>query len=147
MSSFFDFMIAAGALLVFLAALRIHLSLSLLWVPVLVLTLIAMASGIGMVVAASSLFFRDVKYIVEVLLTFGIFFTPVFYDVRMFGDKGKWLLLNPVAPILEGLSACITRQQRPDLSWLAYSVSFAGVVLLGGYVLFKHLEPSFAESI
>ena len=100
-----------------------------------------------MVVAAGSLFFRDVKYIVEVLLTFGIFFTPVFYDVRMLGDKGKWLLLNPVAPVLEGLSACIVRQQSPDLFWLAYSVGFAAVSLLGGYVFFKHLEPAFAESI
>jgi len=147
MSSLFDFVIASGALVVFLAALRIHVSLSLLWVPVLLLTLITLASGIGMVVAAGSLFFRDVKYIVEVLLTFGIFFTPVFYYAGMFGDKGKWLLLNPVAPILEGLSACITRQQRPDLPWLAYSVGFAVVSLFGGYVFFKHLEPSFAESI
>jgi len=147
MSSLFDFVIAAGALVVFLTVAQTHVSLSLLWVPVLLLTLIAMASGIAMVVAAGSLFFRDVKYIVEVLLTFGIFFTPVFYDVRMFGNKGKWLMLNPVAPILEGLSACITRQQRPDLSWLAYSVGFAAVALLGGYVFFKHMEPAFAESI
>ena len=60
--------------------------------------------GIGMIVSAASFFFRDVKYIVEVFLTFGIFFTPVFYDVRMFGDRGKWLMLNPVAPLLDGLS-------------------------------------------
>jgi ABC-type polysaccharide/polyol phosphate export permease len=100
-----------------------------------------------MIVSAASLFFRDVKFIVEVLLTFGIFFTPVFYDVRMFGDKGKWLLLNPAAPILEGLSACITRHQPPDLPWLAYSFSFGLAAALGGFAFFKHLEPAFAESI
>ena len=100
-----------------------------------------------MVVAASSLFFRDVKYLVEVLLTFGIFFTPVFYDVRMFGDRGKWLLLNPVAPLVEGLSACITHQQQPQLIWFTYSLGFAVLSLVGGYDFFKHLEPAFAESI
>jgi lipopolysaccharide transport system permease protein len=147
LSSLFDFAIASGALVIFLVVAQIPLSLNLLWVPVLLLTLIALASGIGMIVSAGSLFFRDVKYIVEVLLTFGIFFTPVFYDVRMFGDKGKWLMLNPVAPILEGLSACITRQQSPDLSWFGYSLGFSVVALLGGYVFFKHLEPAFAESI
>jgi ABC-type polysaccharide/polyol phosphate export permease len=88
-----------------------------------------------------------VKYDVGVLLAFGIFFTPVFYDVRMFGDKGKWLLLNPVAPILDGLSARIARQQSPELAWFAYSFIFATVALLGGYTFFKHLEPAFAESI
>ena len=81
------------------------------WVPLLLLTMVVLAVGIGMIVSAASLFFRDVKYIVEVFLTFGIFFTPVFYDVRMLGDKGKWLLLNPVSPDPGGLSACIVRHQ------------------------------------
>ena len=147
MSSLFDFVIASGALIVFLLVVRTGWSINLLWAPLLLLTMVVLASAMGMVVAAASLFFRDVKYIVEVLLTFGIFFTPVFFDVRMFGAKGRWLLFNPVAPILDGLSACITRQQPPDLPWLAYSFGFAMVALLGGYVFFKHLEPAFAESI
>jgi len=109
--------------------------------------MVLLTTGIGMVVSAASLFFRDVRYIVEVLLTFGIFFTPVFYDVRMLGAKGKWLLVNPVAPILDGLSTCVARQQSPDLPWLAYSIGFSLTVLLGGYFFFKHLEPAFAESI
>ena len=113
----------------------------------LLLAIVVLATGIGMVVSAASLFFRDVKYLVEVLLTFGIFFTPVFYDVRMLGAKGKWLLLNPVAPILDGLGACVARHQAPDLAWLAYSSGFGLAVLLGGYAFFKHLEPAFAESI
>lgn len=147
MSSLFDFFVALGALVIFLLAIQTGWSAYLFWAPPLFLTLVVLASGIGMVVSAASLFFRDVKYIVEVLLTFGIFFTPVFYDVRMFGDKAKWLLLNPVAPILEGLGACIVRHQSPDLPWFAYSFGFAMAALLGGYALFKYLEPAFAESI
>jgi len=119
----------------------------LLWTPVLLLTMVLLATGIGMIVSAASLFFRDVKFIVEMLLTFGIFFTPVFYEVSMFGDKRRWLLLNPAGPILEGFSACIARHQSPDLLWFAYSFGFALVTLLGGYAFFKHLEPGFAESI
>jgi ABC-type polysaccharide/polyol phosphate export permease len=147
LSSLFDFVVASAALVVLLAVAQVHVGVSLVWVPVLLLTLVAMASGIGLVVAAASLFFRDVKYIVEVVLTFGIFFTPVFYDVDMFGSKGKWLLLNPAAPLLEGLSACITRQETPDLGWLAYSLAFSLAALLGGYFFFKHMEPAFAESV
>jgi lipopolysaccharide transport system permease protein len=146
-SSLFDFLVASVALAVVLLVARVGWSSYLVWTPFLLLDMMALASGIAMIVSAASLFFRDVKYIVEVLLTFGIFFTPVFYDVHMFGEKGKWLLLNPVAPILEGFSDCIVRQQRPDLHWLAYSFSFATVALLGGYVFFKHLEPAFAENI
>ncbi len=147
LASLFDFFVASGALLILLLILRIRWSAYLLWAPVLLLMMVILATGVAMIVSAASLFFRDVKYIVEVLLTFGIFFTPVFYDVRMFGNKGKWLLLNPAAPILDGLSACIARQQSPQLLWLAYSFGFAILMLLGGYSFFKHLEPAFAESI
>src|ERR1039458_5187169 len=147
LASLFDFFVASGALLIFLLVIRIRWSIYLLWTPVLLVVMVVLATGIGLIVSAASLFFRDVKYIVEVLLTFGIFFTPVFYDVRMFGDKGKWLLINPVAPILEGLSACVARQQSPVLPWLAYSFGFAMLMLVGGYFFFKHLEPAFAESI
>ena len=147
LASLFDFCVASGPLVVLLLVMRTHWSIYLLWTPVLLLVMVMLAVGTGMIVSAASLFFRDVKYIVEVLLTFGIFFTPVFYDIRMLGAKGKWLLLNPVAPILDGLGACVARQQSPDLHWLVYSAAFGLTMLVGGYIFFKHLEPAFAESI
>jgi lipopolysaccharide transport system permease protein len=143
----FDFVVASGSLVVFLVVVHTGWSLYIAWVPVLLLTMIIFVMGIGMIVAAASLFFRDVKYIVEVLLTFAIFFTPVFYDVSMLGDRGKWLFLNPVAPLLDGLSACITRHQSPEAIWFAYSAVFSVLAFSCGYALFKRLEPAFAESI
>jgi lipopolysaccharide transport system permease protein len=146
-ASLFDFLVASAALIILLFAIKIGWSVYLLWTPVLLVGIVLLAAGVGMLVSAASLFFRDVKYIVEVLLTFGIFFTPVFYDVRMLGDKGKWLLLNPAAPILDGIGACIARHQPPDLPWLAYSFCFGLTVLVAGYAFLKHLESAFAESI
>ena len=143
----FDFLVASSALVVCLVLMRIGWSIYLLWVPVLLATLVLFCLGIGMIVSAASLFFRDVKYIVEIFLTFGIFFTPVFYDVRMFGDRGKWLMLNPFAPVLDGLSNCIVHHQSPNITWFLYSLVFSLGSVLVGFVLFKHLEPAFAESI
>ncbi len=147
LACFFDFSVASTALVIFLVATKIGLSIYLLWVPALLATMIMFCVGIGMILSAASLFFRDVKYIVEVFLTFGIFFTPVFYDVRMFGDRGKWLLLNPVAPLLEGLNASIVHHQSPDVHWYFYSLVFSLAAFFSGFVLFKDLEPAFAESI
>jgi ABC-type polysaccharide/polyol phosphate export permease len=144
---FFDFLVASGALVIFLLALKIGWNMTLLWLPMLLVTMVLLATGMGMIVSATGLFFRDVKYIVEAVLTFAIFFTPVLYDAQMFGKNGNWLLLNPAAPILEGISDCVTRHQSPELSWFAYSLVFALVTCMAGYVFFKHLEPAFAESI
>lgn len=147
MASFFDMTVASVALVIFLVFSGVGVSLSLAWVPLLLLAMILLAIGLSMIISAGSLFFRDVKFIVEVFLTFGIFFTPVFYDVSMFGDKAKWLLLNPISPILDGFSASIAHHQAPNLSWLAYSAAFALISVVAGYLFFKHLEPAFAESI
>jgi ABC-type polysaccharide/polyol phosphate export permease len=94
-----------------------------------------------------NLFFRDVKYVVEVVITFAIFFSPVFYEVSMFGRWADVLMLNPLAPLREGLAAAVVHHQAPRLGWLAYS---AGVTLLLSAVapiVFVRLEPRFAESI
>jgi lipopolysaccharide transport system permease protein len=143
----FDFFVASAALVVFLIFIKVGVSVYLLWVPVLLATMVVLCLGIGMITSAAGLFFRDVKYIVEVFLTFGIFFTPVFYDPSMLGERGKWLMLNPVAPLLDGLSKTIALHEPPDLHWFLYSLVFALAALLSGFFLFKHLEPAFAESI
>jgi ABC-type polysaccharide/polyol phosphate export permease len=146
-SQLFDFTIASVALTALLIVTGIGASLQLLWVPVLIGVLVALALGLGFMLSALALFFRDVKYLVEIALTFGIFFTPVFYDVGMFGDWAPILLLNPVAPVLEGLAACIVHHQAPALNWLAYSAAVSLTLLVLSYKTFRTLEPAFAENI
>ena len=142
-----DFTVASGVLLVLLTALRVGVSIYLFWVPVLMLILILLVAGLGIFLSAAALFFRDVKYLVEVFLTFAIFFTPVFYNVDLFGRWAKVLLINPVAPILEAMDAVIVSHQEPQLAWLAYSAGIALVFLVAAYSFFKRSEPMFAESI
>jgi lipopolysaccharide transport system permease protein len=147
LSQLFDLCIAGSVLVILLVVAKVGASFELLWVAPLLIMTAMMAVGIGLWVSAGCLFLRDVKYVVEVFLTFAIFFTPVFYDVSMFGVRGRWLMLNPIAPILEGFDACVVHHHSPNLPWIAYSFSFALTVLLVGYVFFKHLEPAFAENI
>jgi len=140
-------MVASAALVVMLAVAGIGVSVQLLWVPILLTILLAHVLALGFLFSALSLFFRDVKYVLEVILTFGIFFTPVFYNVELFGEWAPILMLNPVAPLLEGLGACIVHQQAPALGWLAYSAAVSVVALALSYKAFRALEPSFAEYI
>lgn len=147
LSQLFDLIVASVILAIVLSLARIGISLQLLWVPLLLILLTTLALGIGILLSACALFFRDVKYIIEVILTFGIFFTPVFYDVRIFGEWAPLLLLNPLTPILEGFNACIVHHEAPALAWLLYSAIFSIGSLLMSFILFKNLEPAFAECI
>jgi ABC-type polysaccharide/polyol phosphate export permease len=142
-----DMAIATPVLVVLLPLAGVHLSLTLLWVPVLLLILVLFTAGLCIFLSAANLFFRDVKYLVEVVMTFAIFFTPVLYDVSLAGRWRSVLLLNPVAPILEGLNASVVLGREPDLPWVAYSAVVAILVSWGAVVFFQRLEPRFAESV
>jgi ABC-type polysaccharide/polyol phosphate export permease len=146
-SQFVDFAVAVVVLTVVLAAMRVGVSWELIWVPFLILLLLLFCIGCGILLSAASLFFRDVKYIVEAVITFAVFFTPVFYDVAIFGRWADLLMLNPVAPILEGLSAVVVYHRPPPLGWIAYSTGAVVVVWLVSNSVFRKLEPYFAESI
>jgi lipopolysaccharide transport system permease protein len=146
-SQLFDFGIAMAALAIVLVFAKVGFSIYLLWVPVLLILLVLLTTGLSFILSCANLFFRDVKYIVDVVLTFGIFFTPVFYSADMFGKWKNILLLNPVAPLLEGINDVVVLHTSPDPFWLTYTAIWA----IGGFVLswiiFKKAEPAFAENI
>jgi len=146
-SQFFDLLIASAVLAVFLTLADTGLSWYLCWTPFLLMILVLQAIGIGTFVAAASLFFRDVKYLVELFLTFAIFFTPVLYDAELFGSRREILFLNPVAPVLEGFRSVIILHRPPEHLWILYSATLAGVACVASYLFFKRLEPRFAETV
>jgi ABC-type polysaccharide/polyol phosphate export permease len=147
LANLFDFVVASIVLVVILAIAGIGLSAYLLWLPLLVILLILLSAGLGMLLACANLFFRDVKYIVEVILTFGIFFTPVFYEAEMFGKWSTLLLLNPVGSILESLNTVVVLHQPPSIYWMGYSALWAVGGLLLSWSIFHHAEFAFAENI
>jgi ABC-type polysaccharide/polyol phosphate export permease len=147
LSQLFDFVVAALAIAVALIVLGVGVSAQLLWVPLLIVNLVLLSMGLGVMLSAASLFFRDVKYIVDVIVTFAIFFTPVLYEVSMFGKWATLLLLNPVAPIMEGLHASVVEQVAPSIPWICYSLVFATSFLIASFAFFRKLEPAFAENI
>jgi ABC-type polysaccharide/polyol phosphate export permease len=147
LSALFDLAVAIPPLIVILIWIGVPFGVALLWVPLLLALLALLVSGLGFAFSAANLFFRDVKYIVEVILTFAIFFTPVFYEAGMLGEWQFWILLNPVAPLLEGLRAAVVLNEAPQLGWLLYSGVFSVLAFLGGWRLFHALEPAFADRV
>ncbi len=144
---FFDFLIAALILPVLIVIFRAPVNLYYLYLPYLILLVVLFTLGVGLLLSAANLFYRDVKYIVEIILMFGIFFTPVFYDANSLGKFGTIMRLNPIGSILESINQVISFNQPPDSGWLSYaSVCSLGMFLLGFY-FFHKFEPAFAENI
>jgi lipopolysaccharide transport system permease protein len=118
------------------------------WLAIpLFLVVVVMACGFALLLSSLNLLYRDVQYVVDVILTFAIFFTPVLYDVSMLGKFSTVAMLNPMAPLLEGFRDVMVLGQLPHPLWTAYSVAFALGIFLLGYWVFKNLETQFAERI
>jgi ABC-type polysaccharide/polyol phosphate export permease len=147
MSQLFDFAVATALLVPLVLIAGVGVSLQLLWLPVLFIGLVLVALGFAIVLSAASLFFRDVKYLVEVILTFAVFFTPVFYDSKMLGHWAPLVLLNPLAPLLEAVSAVVVGHHSPSLGWVTYSLGFGVVFGALSVLMFRKLDPYFAESV
>lgn len=160
----FDSTVGAIALAIALPFLGATLSFSLLWVIPLLLLLFLFTTAVCLFLACSNLFFRDVKYVVQVLLTFGIFFTPVLFEAGMLGEKaGRLIMLNPLAPILEGLRLSVVEGHNllaplgtlpagatGDL-WSPWYLLWSGGVSVLGLILvvsmFRRLSFLFAEFV
>ena len=143
----FDFIIAFFALAVIFMFLGVEISMHALWFLPLMIMLVCLTTCFGMLFACGNLFYRDVKYIVEVIVTFAIFFTPVFYEAKSFGKWGFVLLLNPVGAILECMNTAIVYQRTPDLLWVGYAAAWSFGGLLLSWVIFQKSEYLFAEWI
>lgn len=162
LASTFDLAIGAVALVLVMPFLGAQLSWALLWVPLLTMLLLTLTAGFAVLLACANLFFRDVKYITQVLLTFGVFFTPVLFDAPSFGPRAaRILMLNPLAPIFEGLRLSVLRghslldplvqmtRSGPVTAWepwyLVYGTVWAVGLLAGSLVLFQRTQYLFAE--
>ena len=147
LTSLADMAVAIPVLVVLLPIAGVRLSITMMWAPLLLLILVVYTAGLCIMFSAGNLFFRDVKYLVEVVLTFAIFFTPVLYDAALAGKWRSLLMLNPVAPVLEGLNSSVVLGHQPDLAWVGYSAGVALLLCWAAVVSFRRLEPRFAESV
>src|SRR5262245_12511121 len=75
----------------------------LLWLPLFALGTILAASGVGFILSALNVQYRDIKYVVPFLVQAGMFVTPVIFPVSYVPEEYQlWLGLNPMAGMAEG---------------------------------------------
>jgi lipopolysaccharide transport system permease protein len=156
-----DTAVGVAALIVVLPFFDVQLSRQLLWVPVLAALLVALTTGITLLASCANVFFRDAKHLVQLVMSFGIFFTPVFFNAEAFGVWGRTILMaNPLGPVLEGLRLAIVQGHdllsplagaAGGLVWspwyLAWSAAWAIGGALGGALIFHRAEFAFAEYV
>jgi lipopolysaccharide transport system permease protein len=138
------FCLVGGAMLYYGFAPPVHALL----VPLFVVLAGVMALGLGLVLSALNVSYRDIRYAVPFVLQLWLWATPVAYPGGVVPDRFKLLYtLNPMTGIVEGYRWALLGTDHVRASHLAISIGTALVLVLGGALYFSRAERAFADVI
>ena len=143
-ASVVDFLIAAGLLAAMMAFYGVAPA-SNVWLAPLIFAVIALtALGVGTLLSALNVQYRDFRYVIPFLVQVWMFATPTVY---MQVERGGILTtLNPLTGLIGGFRASILGGPIP---WSALGVStvFAVGLFVVGCLYFRKVEDKFADII
>lgn len=143
-----DFCVALPMLAILFLCYRHAPTSSLLLMPVLLLLVLAMAQGVGLFTSALTVQYRDVQYIMPVLVQFLVFACPIAYSVARIPERLRpFYFLNPLASLLAAFRWSVLGVGEVPWNWLAYSVLVTFAVLIAGAYSFRRMEQRFADVI
>jgi lipopolysaccharide transport system permease protein len=143
-----DFGVAAVLLIILIIIFRMTVTpLGLIVLPFILLMQIVLVMGLGLIMAALNIFYRDVQPMLALVIQLWFYASPIIYPVTMVPEKYRFLYyLNPMAGILESYRDILLRQSMPGY-YLLFSGVFSLVVFLLGYWFFKRVEFLFADIV
>ncbi|MEA3638316.1 MAG: ABC transporter permease [Lamprobacter sp.] len=120
----------------------------LLWMPLLIVLMTGLGLGLGLVLGVLNVFMRDVGQVLQLLLQFGFWLTPIVYMPEILPDSVRpWLLLNPVQPLVRSYQDVLSFQQPPALGALLASALLAGLMLVLALWLFRRAEAELVDQL
>ncbi len=151
--NFVDFMVSLVILFVLMFFLHFVPSWHIIFLPLFFLLAIFTSMGAGFYVSAVNVKYRDFRYIVPLIVQFGLFISPVGYSTDTFtakwGDRGRMLYsLNPMVGVIDGFRwSILGDSSKIFLPGLLISVSFTLVLFFFGVWYFRRMERSFADVV
>jgi lipopolysaccharide transport system permease protein len=144
-----DFAVAAVVLIGLLAFYQITPTMSLFYVGPLLAIQIVFMTGVGLLLSAATVLYRDLRFALPLVIQLWMFVTPILYPVSVVPESFRafYFGLNPMAVIIEGYRRSVLQGQPPDPLYLP-GAAVISVALLGlAYGYFKRLERQFADIV
>lgn len=146
--SLVDFGVAFTVLLALMAYYNIGVSAAILFLPIIVVTQVAFTAGIALLVAMGNLFYRDVKYLFEIVLTVWMLSTSVVYPIELVGGPlADVLKANPMTPIIDAYRAVLLQGELPALGPFSGAAAVSMLTFFIGWLIFHRAEVEFAENV
>jgi|WetSurMetagenome_2_1015567.scaffolds.fasta_scaffold02494_6 lipopolysaccharide transport system permease protein len=142
-----DFFVAFILLIGMMVYYGIHPGIQIILFPFLLLFAIIATLGVGLILSALNVAYRDFRHAIPFLVQFWLFATPVIYPASIVPEAWRWLLnLNPMAGLISAFRSSLLDQ---TVLWqdLAISAAVSLALLLLGIWYFAKTERRFADII
>lgn len=122
-------------------------TIGLAFIPVIVVIASASAIGVGSLLAALNVRYRDVRYVIPFLVQVWMFISPIVYPISLVPGKWRWVYaLNPMVGVVEGFRWAFVGGAVSARDILLALLT-SSLMLLVGLFVFRRMEDSFADEI
>lgn len=143
-----DFFLSSTVFVLFMIFFQLPVTWNVLWFIPIFLIQNLFTYGLSLLMAAFNLFYRDIQYLLGLLLLVWMYLTPVIYPVEMFPPQYQWIFqMNPMAVFINAYRQVILGGGMPNLLSLGIGLAASVVLYLVAVNLFKKLEGQFADVV
>jgi lipopolysaccharide transport system permease protein len=151
-AAFVDMALASIVLIALMMWFAVPLTATALWSVPAIAVLTALLVGLGLLLSALQVRYRDVGLAMPVLVQVWLFATPVLYPleaVRTTLPAPLYLvyILNPMAGIVETFRRGVVLHQSPDVFALVVAAFVVAVLVPAAYIYFKYVELTMADVV
>ena len=117
------------------------------WAIPLIVILVAFIVACTLLASSVTVYFRDLRHALPLVLQLGLFVTPVVYGLNEIPRdfRAAYVALNPLGGVIDGLRQSVLMGHSPNAAYTLIAAGSAALYLLGAYMLFKRLETGFAD--
>ncbi|MGC8958963.1 MAG: ABC transporter permease [Chloroflexia bacterium] len=147
-ASLLDLLVAAAVLIGMMLCYGVPLHGTALLVPIVLLAQILLTIGVVLFAAALNVFYRDVRFVIPLLVQAWMYVTPVIYPISAVPARFRSLyMLNPMAGLIESYRALLLHGELPPWNYWGSAAVISLAVFWFAYRWFKRVEQGFADLI
>lgn len=136
------------ALLPLLVLLGVNLNAYALFFPAILILEFFLITGLSLVLSSLNMRYRDFNEVWQIVLQLGFFLSPIVYDASLIPDRFQFAYsLNPVTRLMESTRAIFLKNHLPSPYDGVVILSSIVIFLAAGILIFRRLEPGFAEEL
>ena len=142
-----DLLVSSSLLLLMMIWYGVGWTPRLVMVGPLLILLVAIGFGVGTILAAITVTYRDFTHITPFMVQLWMYATPVVFPLSVVPERWRQVLyLNPMTGVVEGFRSALLGKPF-ELVALASSLVWAVVLLIAALAYFERVERRFADII